>query len=44
MIEQGGVRLDGERASDPDGEVSAADVDGVQVQVGKRRWARLHVR
>jgi tyrosyl-tRNA synthetase len=44
MIEQDAVRVDGERATEPDAEVSAADVDGVQVQVGKRRWANLHVR
>ena len=42
-IEQGGVRLAGERVADPDLEVEAADVDGRLVQVGKRAWARVVV-
>ena len=41
MIEQGGVRLDGEVVTDPDLEVAPTDVDGVVLQVGKRNWARV---
>jgi tyrosyl-tRNA synthetase len=43
MIQQGAVRLDGEPVTDPDLAVPVADLDGVTVQVGKRRWARLRV-
>jgi tyrosyl-tRNA synthetase len=43
-IEQGGVRLAGERVTDPDLEVSAADVDGKDLQVGKRAWAKIVIR
>jgi len=43
-IEQGGVRLDGDKVTDPEAEVSAADVDGRLVQVGRRAWARVRVR
>ncbi|MGZ4676635.1 MAG: tyrosine--tRNA ligase [Acidimicrobiia bacterium] len=42
-IEQGGVRLAGERITDPDLEVDAAAVDGRLLQVGKRVWARILV-
>ncbi|MFM7272121.1 MAG: tyrosine--tRNA ligase [Actinomycetes bacterium] len=42
-IEQGGVRIEGERVEDPDLEVDAAAIDGRVVQVGKRAWARLRV-
>jgi tyrosyl-tRNA synthetase len=44
MVEQGGVRIDGERIDDPDAELAAADLDGRTVQVGKRRWVRVSVR
>jgi tyrosyl-tRNA synthetase len=37
----GGVRLDGERVTDPDLEVDAAAVDGKLLQLGRRNWARL---
>ena len=40
-IEQGGVRLDGEVVTDPDLEVTPAEVDGQILQMGKRNWARL---
>ncbi len=40
-IEQGGVRLAGEKVTDPDLEVDAAAVDGLLLQVGKRAWARV---
>ncbi|MEZ5169728.1 MAG: tyrosine--tRNA ligase [Acidimicrobiia bacterium] len=43
MIEQGAVRLDGERVDDAGAEYGAADLDGRTVQVGRRRWARLRV-
>ena len=42
-IEQGGVRLDGERVGDPDLEVDGPAVDGRLLQVGKRAWARIVV-
>lgn len=42
-IEQGGVRIAGERVTDPDLEVDADDVDGQTLQVGKRSWARVTV-
>ena len=42
-IEQGGVKLAGEKVSDPDLEVDAATVDGQLLQVGKRAWARVVV-
>ena len=42
-IEQGGVRIAGERVTDPDLEVGIADVDGQTVQVGKRAWATISV-
>ncbi len=40
-ILQGGVRLDGERAADPDAELEPELLDGVVVQVGRRAWARI---
>ncbi len=42
-IEQGGVRIAGERVADPDLEVDAAAVDGQTLQVGKRAWATISV-
>ncbi len=42
-IEQGGVRIAGERVTDPDLEIGAADVDGQTVQVGKRAWATISI-
>ena len=42
-IEQGGVRLAGEKMVDPDVEVTAAEVDGQTIQVGKRAWARVRI-
>ena len=42
-IEQGGVRLAGEKVADPDLEVEADAVDGQLLQVGKRAWARVVV-
>lgn len=43
-IEQGGVKMAGEKVTDPDLEVTAADADGQVLQVGKRSWARVVVR
>ena len=40
-IVQGGVSLDGEVVTDPDLEVTPADVDGKLLQLGRRNWARL---
>lgn len=40
-IEQGGVRLDGEKVLDPDVLCSPADLDGRSLQVGKRAWVRI---
>ena len=42
LIEQGGVRLDGVVVTDPDLTVAPQELDGVVVQAGKRRWARIH--
>ena len=39
MVAQQGVRIDGERITDPDLEVVVAD--GMVLQFGKRRWRRL---
>ena len=41
LIEQGGVRIDGTVVADPDAVFAVADLDGVRIQVGKRRWAIL---
>jgi tyrosyl-tRNA synthetase len=41
LIQQGGVRLDGEVVEDPDLALPATDLDGRLLQVGKRRWIRL---
>ena len=41
QIEQGGVRIDGERVMDPNLEVSAKDVAGRVLQVGRRKFVRL---
>jgi len=41
MIAQGAVRIDGAAAADPEATVVPADLDGVVIQVGRRRWARI---
>jgi len=41
LIQQGGVRLDGDVVEDPDLALPATDLDGRLLQVGKRRWIRL---
>ncbi|MGZ6975983.1 MAG: tyrosine--tRNA ligase [Acidimicrobiia bacterium] len=43
-IEQGAVRLDQEKVTDPDQEVAAADIDGRLISVGKRAWVKVRVR
>jgi tyrosyl-tRNA synthetase len=40
-IEQGGVRLDGDVVDDPDYELTADELDGRLLQLGRRNWARL---
>ncbi len=42
MVQQGGVSIDGQKAADPNTEVLPRD--GMVVQVGKRRFARLRVK
>ena len=44
QITQGAVRLDGDVVSDSDAAFAPNELDGVLVQVGKRRWARLRAR
>ncbi len=41
LLEQGGVRLDGEPLGGGDQDLPAARLDGVVLQVGKRRFRRL---
>jgi tyrosyl-tRNA synthetase len=41
LIEQGGVRLDGAVVTDPDLELTPADLSGRVIQVGRRRFLRL---
>jgi tyrosyl-tRNA synthetase len=43
MIEQGAVRLDGEKVTDADLVLDPAGIAGRTAQVGKRRWARFSV-
>jgi tyrosyl-tRNA synthetase len=41
LVEQGGVAVDGERVSDPDAEIEVRE--GMVVQVGRRKFARIHL-
>jgi len=41
LIEQGGVRIDGEPMTDPTAELRAEDVRGRVLQVGRRRFVRV---
>jgi tyrosyl-tRNA synthetase len=41
-IEQRGVKLDDVVVDDPDLELTAAELDGRLLQLGRRNWARLH--
>jgi tyrosyl-tRNA synthetase len=43
MITQGAVKRDGEPVTDPELTLPAADLDGVILQVGKRKWVRIRV-
>ena len=42
-IEQGGVRIEGEKVTDPDVEVTVDEINGKLLQLGKRAWARIIV-
>ncbi len=42
-IAEGGVRIDGAVAADPDVEYSVEDLSGRLLQVGRRAWARIAV-
>jgi tyrosyl-tRNA synthetase len=44
LIAQGGVRRDAEVVTDPDSSAAVAELDGVTLQVGRRRWVRLRCR
>jgi tyrosyl-tRNA synthetase len=41
LIEQGGVRIDGQPVSDPSAEVPVDDLVGRVIQVGRRRFVRI---
>ena len=41
MIEQGGVRIDGQKVNDKSVALSASDQPLVVLQVGKRKFARV---
>jgi tyrosyl-tRNA synthetase len=41
LIEQGGIRVDGEPVVDPDAEMPAGSLAGKVLQVGRRRFVRL---
>jgi tyrosyl-tRNA synthetase len=43
LIAQGGVRTDGEVVQDPEATFVPAELDGVTLQVGRRKWARIRV-
>ncbi|HSK98651.1 MAG TPA: tyrosine--tRNA ligase, partial [Euzebyales bacterium] len=44
MVAQGAVRLDGQVLTEATAELGVAELDGRVLQVGKRRFARLHVK
>jgi tyrosyl-tRNA synthetase len=41
LIEQGGIRIDGQRVTDPELQVSVADLAGKVLQVGTRKFVRI---
>jgi tyrosyl-tRNA synthetase len=41
LITQGGVRRDGEVVEDADATMAPEELDGVTLQVGRRRWVRI---
>jgi tyrosyl-tRNA synthetase len=43
LVEQGGVRRDGEPVSDADASATPAELDGVTLQVGRRKWVRIRL-
>ena len=43
-ITEGAVRVDGQRAGDPDQELGPEELDDALLQVGRRAWARIDVR
>jgi tyrosyl-tRNA synthetase len=43
LIGQGGVRRDGHVVDDPDAAAEPRELDGVTLQVGRRRWVRIRV-
>ncbi|MGB2757546.1 MAG: tyrosine--tRNA ligase [Acidimicrobiia bacterium] len=43
MLEQGGVRLNGDRINDVEYMIGEEDITGTVCQIGKRRWARLEL-
>jgi tyrosyl-tRNA synthetase len=43
LVEQGGLRINGEKVADPDQDLPLADLEGALVQKGRREWARVHV-
>jgi tyrosyl-tRNA synthetase len=43
-VQQGGVKIDGEPLGDPEAELEAEALSGKVLQVGRRRFARLHLR
>jgi len=42
MVQQGGVSIDGQKAADANAEITPRD--GMVIQVGKRRFAKLRVK
>lgn len=42
-IGEGAVRIDGERVTDPEADLSPAEIGGRLLQVGRRAWARIEV-
>ena len=42
MVKQGGVSVDGDKVTDPQAEITP--IDGMIVQVGKRKFAKLIVK
>ena len=41
LVQEGGVRLDGQPVKDPNHQVVVTDAGGVVLQVGRRKFARL---
>ncbi len=43
LVAQGGVRWDGDVVADPDRTCDPGELDGVTLQVGRRKWARVRL-